>query len=126
MILVNFAHPITPTQQRQIEALAGRTVEQIVDVPAHFDHARPFADQTADLVAMVGLTGDAWQTQPIVVNLPAFAPIAALVLARLHGLIGHFPTVLRLRPVEGVALTTYEVAELLDLQAARDEGRTAR
>lgn len=126
MILVNFAHPITAEQRRRVEALAGRTVERIVDVPAHFDHARSFADQAADLIAMVGLDGDAWQTQPVVVNLPAFAPIAALVLARLHGLVGHFPTVLRLRPVEGVVPMTYEVAELLDLQAARDEGRTAR
>ena len=124
MILVNFAHPITPAQQQQIEALAGRTVERVIDVPAHFDHVRPFADQAADLVAMVGLTGDAWQTRPIVVSLPGFAPIAALVLARLHGLIGHFPAILR--PVEGAVPTAFEVAELLDLQAVRDEGRTAR
>jgi hypothetical protein len=126
MILVNFAHPITQAQRQQVEALAGRPVERVVDVPTHFDQDRPFPDQVAELVTAVGLSAEAWQTLPVVVNLPAFAPIAALVLARLHGLIGHFPTVLRLRPVQAVVPTVYEVAEMVDLQAARAEARAMR
>lgn len=95
-------------------------------MPTHFDHDRPFGPQADELVASVGLSSEEWQTVLLVVNPPAFAPIAALVLARIHGLIGHFPTILRLRPVATAATTIYEVAELLDLQRARSEARRDR
>ena len=45
--------------------------------------------------------------------------------AELHGRIGHFPALVRLHPKSG-PLTTYEVAELLNLQTVRDEAWTRR
>lgn len=126
MILLNFAHLVTDHQVADIVRLTGRGVARVVDVPAQFDHARPFADQAAELVDRVGLTAAEWAGTPVVVNLPSFAPIVAALLAELHGRTGHFPTMVRLRPVAGSNPTRFEVAELVNLQEARDAARTRR
>ncbi len=52
-------------------------------------------------------------------------PLLARSLAELHGRIGHFPTLIRLRPKPG-PVTTYEVAELLNLQTIRETARRRR
>ncbi len=126
MLLVNFAHPITEAQKAQVEKLAGRAVERILDVKTHFDPALPFAEQATALVESIGLTAAEWQNAGPIVNLPTLTPIAALVLADLHGRMGYFPTSLRLRPVAGATSPTFEVAELLPLQLVRDQARTRR
>lgn len=56
---------------------------------------------------------------------PGYAPAAFVLLAELHGCIGHFPTLIRLRPKAG-PVPAYEVAELLNLQAMREAARTRR
>jgi hypothetical protein len=61
----------------------------------------------------------------LLVNPPGYAPAAFVLLAELHGRIGHFPSLVRLRPKSG-PVTTYEVAELLNLQTIRDAARERR
>jgi len=39
---------------------------------------------------------------------------------------GYFPTVLRLRPVEGAVPPRFEVVEILNLQQVRDQARRTR
>ena len=126
MILINFSHPLTPAQRARIEALAGEPIARLIDAPAQFDHARPFVDQARELVDGLRLSPVEWQTEPIMVNPPALAPIAAAVLAELHGRMGYFPSIVRVRPVEGSLPPRYEVAEILNLQAARDAARAKR
>lgn len=109
MILLNFAHPLTESQLARVAELVGRPVERVVAVPARFDHAASFADQVKGLIAATGLTPDEWQTLPLLVNLPSLAPIAAVLLAELHGRTGYFPAVLRLRPIHGVTPPHFEV-----------------
>ena len=46
--------------------------------------------------------------------------------AELHRRIGHFPSLIRLRPLAGSIPTVYEVAELLNLQTIREIARTRR
>ena len=52
--------------------------------------------------------------------------IAACVLAELHGRMGYFPTIVRLRPVAGSVSREYELAELIGLQDVRDAARLMR
>jgi len=59
-------------------------------------------------------------------NLPSLNFIAALLLAELHGRMGYFPPILRLRPAEGSVPPRYAVAEILNLQALRDAARLKR
>ncbi|HID61242.1 MAG TPA: hypothetical protein EYP49_00630 [Anaerolineae bacterium] len=91
-----------------------------------FDHEQPFTGQVRALADRVGLSPEEWQTTLLLVNPPGYAPAAATLLAELHGRIGHFPAVLRLRPVEGSVPTRYEVAEVINLQQVRDKARTRR
>ncbi len=126
MILLNFAHPLTPAHLAQVEALAGEPVARVVTVPAQFDHERSFAAQAESLADRTQLAPQEWQTQPLLVNPPAFNFIAVTLLAELHGRCGYFPTVLRMRPVPGSTPPRFEVAELINLQAVRDTARDRR
>lgn len=126
MILLNFAHPLTAEQLAQVAALTGQPVTEVRGEMPQLNHALPFAEQVRALVARVGLSPEEWQTTPLLVNPPGYAPAAAALLAELHGRCGHFPALLRLRPVEGSTPTRYEVAEVLNLQQVRDDARLRR
>ncbi len=126
MILLNFSHPLTPAQLARVEALTGRRLERVADLPVQFDNDQPFLPQLAELAARLPFDAQELQTAPIVVNLPSLNFIAALLLAELHGRMGYFPPVLRLRPVPDSLPPEYELAEVLNLQAVRDSARTNR
>jgi hypothetical protein len=126
MILINFSHPLTEAQRQTIETLAGQKISRLIERMAFFDLKQPFSEQATALVAGLGLSPEAWQQTPLLVNLPALNFAAAAVLAELHGRCGYFPPILRLRPVAGSLPPQYEVAELLNLQQLRDEARQRR
>jgi hypothetical protein len=119
MTIVNFSHPLTPGQLASLAQLTGQPVDRVIARPAQFDVTQPFSEQAAGLLESVGLTPEEWQSEPMLVNLPSLSAIAGVVLAQIHGRTGHFPAVIRLRPVQGAVPTVYEVAEVLDLQAIR-------
>lgn len=126
MILLNFSHPITPTQHTQIETLTGQAIARVIEAMPQFDEQQPFLPQVAALIGQIDLTPAAWQGKPILVVLPSLNFIAGLVLAELHGRMGYFPPVVRTRPVADVVPRRYEVAEILDLQSIREHARKAR
>lgn len=126
LILINFSHPITPAQREQIEALAGAPLARVIDLAVQFDPQQPFGAQLKELFRRLPLSAQELQTAPILVNLPALAVIAGLVLAELHGRMGYFPPTLRLRRASGSLPTRFEVAEILNLQAVRDAARLER
>jgi hypothetical protein len=126
MILLNFSHPVTDEQRTQIEALTGSAIEQIVAVMPQFDEQQPFVPQLQGLLAQVPLTSEQWQSAPLLVILPSLNFIAAALLAELHGRMGYFPPIVRTRPVANAIPRRYEVAEILDLQAIREQSRRQR
>lgn len=126
MLLLNFTHPLPPTQLARLAELAGRPVAEVREQMAQFDHARPFAEQVAALADAMGLSPAQWQTEAILVNPPALAPIAAVLIAELHGRMGYLPAIVRVRPVAGSTPPVYEVAEIINLQAVRDAARQRR
>jgi hypothetical protein len=126
MVIINFSHPLTDAQKRAIEKLTGTAVERVVEVPSQFDEEHLFSDQARNLVDVTGLSGSDWQTLPLIVNLPSHSTIAALVLAEIHGRAGYFPAALRMRPISGAPARQFEIAEILPLQAVRDQARTRR
>jgi len=126
MLILNFSHPLTPAQRLQIETLARAKIEEIRAVSVQIDQARPLAEQISALVDAIGLTSEEWQTRPVMINPPGYAPAAFVLLAELHGRIGHFPSLIRLRPVADSTPTAFEVAELLNLQSIRAAARQRR
>jgi subtilase family serine protease len=126
IVIVNFAHPLTAAHCAQITAQTGTALARVIDIPVQVDVTRPFALQAAALVDAVGLSAAAWQTLPLIINPPGLAPLTAVLLAELHGRLGYFPTILRIRPVNDAIPVQYEVAELLNLQAIREQARQQR
>lgn len=125
MFILNFTHPLTDEHKAQIEALAGTSIGEVRTLPVQIDQAQSLTAQIIAIVDAVGLTAEEWQTRPLLINPPGYAPAAFVLLAELHGRIGHFPTLIRLRPKSG-PVPAYEVAELLNLQAVREQARTRR
>jgi hypothetical protein len=126
MILINFSHPLTAAQIARVGEFAGAPVARVVDVVTQLDLQAPLAPQVRDLVDTAGLSSTEWQTERVIVQPPSLGPIACLLVAELHGRMGYFPTLLRLRPAPGAVAPAFEPAELLPLQAVRDSARSRR
>jgi hypothetical protein len=125
MLLLNFTHPLTQEHRVQIEQLTGETIEEIREIAVQLDLQQPLAPQISTIVNSVDLTSQEWQTHTLLINPPGFAPAALVLVAEIHGRIGHFPMVLRLRPAEG-PVTRFEIGEIMNLQHIRDESRKHR
>ena len=125
MLILNFTHPLTGEQKSQIEALVGAPIDEIRTIPVQIDQGELLTPQIVNIVNAVQLTSEEWQTRSLLINPPGYAPAAFVLLAELHGRIGHFPTLIRLRPKDG-PLPSYEVAELLNLQTVREAARRRR
>lgn len=126
MLLINFSHPLTDAQRQAAEALTGGVIDRALNVRTQFDHAAAFAEQVAALVDGIGLTAQEWQSLPLLVIPPSLSTIACAVLAELHGRCGHFPPVLRLRPIANSMPPQFEVAEIVNLPAVRERAREKR
>jgi len=125
MIILNFSHPLAPDHLQQIEAFTGQQVERVIEVSSQIDAQQPLLPQVTALADECALSPTEWQTLPLLVNPPSLNFIAVALLAELHGRMGYFPPVVRLRRVGGMP-PRYEVAEVLDLQTVRDTARQKR
>ena len=131
MLILNFAHPLTDEHLAQVESLTGQKVERVIVIDSQIDTQQPLVPQIVVMADAAGLTPEEWQTAPILVNPPALNFSAVALIAELHGRMGYFPPVLRMRPVVGpdgqrVVPPRFEVAEVINLQAVRDESRKRR
>ncbi len=125
MLILNFTHPLTSEQQSQIVSRAKFSIEEIREIHVQINQEEPLEPQITAIVDATGLSSEEWQTRLLLINPPGYAPAAFVLLAELHGRIGHFPSLIRLRPKPG-PVTSYEVAELLNLQTIRETARKRR
>ncbi|MDX9954948.1 MAG: CRISPR-associated protein Csx15 [Anaerolineae bacterium] len=126
MRILNYSHPLIADQLAQLEALTGAPVEEVREIPTQLDLDAPFAEQATALAAAAQLTPAQWQTEALLLILPALNFAAAALLAELHGRMGYFPPVVRLAPIPNALPPRYEVAEIINLQALRDAARKRR
>jgi hypothetical protein len=99
--------------------LTGADKVQVVDVPTQFDLDVPLIAQVAALINDTDVSAVEWQSERLVVNLPGYAPAAAVLLAELHGRMGHFPSILHMHRASQTAVTEYEVHEIINLDQLR-------
>jgi hypothetical protein len=118
MLLLNFSHPLPPDQLARLETLTGQPIER--------DPQAELVPQVVALAEACGLSPAEWQQASILVLPPALNFVAVTLLAELHGRMGYFPAHLRMRPVEGSLPPRFEVAEIINLQAVREEARQKR
>ncbi len=124
-VLVNFTHPLSTYHIRQITQHAQVFIADVLTpskIPVHFDEHTSFEQQVKNVVDEVPLTDEEWQELPIIVHVPGYAAITAPLLAELHGRMGHFPNVLRLRRNDSNP-NQYDFAEIIFLQRIRDQAR---
>jgi hypothetical protein len=126
MKIINFSHPLTKNQIAQIEQITQISITEVIEIKTQFDHLQSFSQQVETLINSVNLSSTEWQTTPLLINLPSLNIIAALLLADLHGRMGYFPSILRLRPIDGIGLPQFEVAEIINLQNIREVARKNR
>lgn len=121
--LLNFTRTLTTEQIEQVELALGKRLNQLHNHPIDFADTRPYGPQCVKVAEEVDFSRREWETLPIIVNPPGFVPGALALLSELHGRMGYFPAVLRLRPVSGSTPRVFEFAEIINLQALRDAAR---
>ncbi len=121
--LVNFStHPLTDEHKRQIRCLGYGEVERVIEAPVSLNDNQPFAKQVEKIIHSTNLTPHQWQTLSVLISLPGFSPAAGLILAQLHGRMGNFPVIIRVRR----AVVGFEVAEVINLNEEREKARLLR
>lgn len=126
MILLNFSHPLTDPQLDALKAEAGETAFDLREVKTHFDPEQSFTDQVRTLIESLNIDTKTWQTEPMLINPPAFNAIALALFAELNGRMGYFPAIIRLKPDPGSTPPRFEFAEIINLQAIREQARAQR
>lgn len=127
MHILNFAYPITDLQLERINSLLEpQTVEEVYTIPVQFDPTVNFQPQLETLLSAIPLTTEELQSLPLLINLPSLNSIAVMLLTSLHGRMGYFPSILRLRSKPNQTPPIFEVAEIINLQALRDYSRLER
>ncbi|GCF10221.1 CRISPR-associated protein Csx15 [Dictyobacter arantiisoli] len=125
MLVLNFSHPLTEAQKSQIQTLAGKAIEEVKTIAVQINQDEPLETQLIAIIDAAQLSSQEWQSLPLLINPPGYAPAAFVLLAMLHGRIGHFPALIRMRPKHD-PITTFEVAEILNLQHIREQARQQR
>ncbi|MFQ3534770.1 MAG: CRISPR-associated protein Csx15 [Aggregatilineales bacterium] len=126
MHIINFSHPLTTEQIAQIEARLGGKIDSIRNVRVQFDTEQAFVPQVIELLDELGITAEQWQTEAWLIVLPSLNFITAVLLAELHGRSGRFPTIIRLKPVTEALVSTFELAEIINLDQVRNAARARR
>jgi len=125
VLLLNYTHPLTEAQIATVAGIVGE-MPVVRDLASQVDRARPLAEVARDLADAAGLTPQEWQNTPLILNPPALAPVAVALIAEIHGRVGYFSAMLNVRPVAGSTPPRFEVAEVVNVQALRDEARARR
>jgi hypothetical protein len=125
MILLNFSHPLNPEQLAQLEALPGK--------PSSGASRSWRNSTTLALCRASRRAGRPRRPQRRRMADAAHRGCAAVVqfrratlLAHLHGRMGYFPAIVRLRPIAGATPPRFEVAEIINLQDVREAARVKR
>lgn len=126
MLLLNFSHPLTPPQRARLEEITAQEISRVIEVKTQIDTANALAPQIVALADACALSPEEWQSQPILVVPPSLNFVAVALYAELHGRMGYFPAMVRTRPVADALPPQYEIAEIVNLQAMREQARKTR
>jgi len=125
--IVNLStHLLSEKQVEQIRLYLNCRISRVIHQRVEFNHDESFSTQAHRLVEDLRLPVEAWSERSAVLILPGLSAAAAAVLADIHGRCGGFPGIIRLKPVSSGGTTTFELAEVLDLQEVRERARRTR
>lgn len=121
--VINFGHALTDGQIEQLRRLG-----YVIGIPnlgerINLDDGKHFASQVERILDSFGYSKMEWEAlggQTLFV-LPTLSDIAGVLLAQLHGRMGHFPRVIRRTRDEHGG---FSVIEVIDLQSLRAQQRS--
>lgn len=127
-LALNFSgHPVLAGQQKAIQKRMGWPALEVIDVPmGTVAEDENFLKTAIRKVDGIDLLPNEWQTFSLVAVPSGYSPLWSALLAEIHGRLGHFPDVVRLRPAPQGEKEKFEVAEILDLRDVRHQARTKR
>ncbi|HWR31084.1 MAG TPA: CRISPR-associated protein Csx15 [Negativicutes bacterium] len=127
-LIVNFSgHPVLPGQQKAIERIKHWTSSKVINVAlGNVAEDHHFVSAIEKAINKIELTPDEWQSIPLVVIPSGYSLVWSVVQAVLHGRLGHFPDVVRLRPTAPLSTEKFEVAEIMNLHDVRHASRDKR
>jgi len=127
-LVLNFSgHPVLPCQKQEIDRHMHWTSSDVINVAlGNVPEDQNFADFITKAVERAGLLPEEWQATPLVVIPAGYSPIWSVVLAELHGRLGYFPDVVRLRSASKPSAEQFEVAEIMNLREVRHQSRSKR
>lgn len=126
MNLLNFSHPLNKVQLEQLAKLIGQPITDVRDIAVQFDTDQTFTPQVVAMIDNLSIESTRWQNESWLIIPPALNYITAILLAELHARMGHFPTIIRLKPVQQNFTTQYDVAEIINLEQVRQNARQRR
>jgi hypothetical protein len=126
MIVINYSHPLTEMQLTQLDELIGQEEVQLIETSVKYDDEIRFEVQTSMMLESLGLTSEKWQSSSLLLILPGYAPASACILAEIHGRLGYFPSLVRMRRLTHPNPLQFEIAEIINLQGIRDRARSKR
>ncbi|QGT99783.1 hypothetical protein SYNTR_1190 [Candidatus Syntrophocurvum alkaliphilum] len=126
MIIINFSHPMHDKDIKRIEEITNIKVTEIRDIDTFIDIEKNLEEQLFSIIKEVGFTSHQWQTEPFLINPPSLNYSTAALISLIHGLAGHFPAIVRFKPISNVISTSFEVAEIINLQQLREKARQIR
>ena len=126
-VILNFSgHPVLQGQQEAVEKLMRWTSSKVIDVTlGNVAEDHKFISSIEKAVESIDLLPEEWQTTPFVVIPAGYSAVWSVVQAILHGRLGHFPDVVRLRPAP-TRSAEFEVAEIMNLHKVRHHSREKR
>lgn len=126
MNLLNFSHPLNKVQLEQLAKLIGQPITDVRDIAVQFDTDQTFTPQVVAMIDDLSIESFRWQNEVWLIIPPALNYITAILLVELHARMGHFPTIIRLKPVQQNFTTQYDVAEIINLEQVRQIARQRR
>ena len=127
-VVLNFSgHPVLPGQKQAIERIMQWPSSEVVTVAlGNVPEDHKFVATIEKAIEQIKLSSDQWQTTPLVVIPAGYAAVWSVVLAELHGRLGYFPDVVRLRPAAPGSCEKFEVADVINLREVRHQSRDKR
>jgi len=125
-LVVNFHHLLKPEQIKDMQRLLQWPRIEVIDARlGTVPEKQNFTRYLLNHIESIDLTAEEWQTACLAVIPPGFAPACSVMLAELHGRLGYFPDIVRIRPSES-GPEKYVVAEIIALRDIRNQARGKR
>ena len=122
-LVITFSpHPLLPGQRAAIRAKTGWPALEVIDGGVgNVPEGQNFVSAAVRYLDRIDLLPAEWQIYPLVVVPAGYSVLWSAFLAELHGRLGYFPDLVRLRPAPAVMDAKYEGAGIERLRDVRNQ-----